>query len=80
MQIKSPGFPLKAGAFLLTQIAIAGGGYSVSRGKKLAGSIPNAARIITISKMINKTRTICATGAGSGNNETNHQISPNTTR
>lgn len=42
--------------------------------------MPNTERTIKINKIINKTRTICATGAGNGNMLMSHHISPNTTR
>ena len=42
--------------------------------------IPNTDRMIRISKMMKRTRTICATGAGRGNILISHHMSPKTTR
>ena len=42
--------------------------------------MPKADKIIIINKTMNKTLTICATGAGKGSMPTNHQIKPNTTK
>ena len=42
--------------------------------------MPNTDRTMKISKIINRTRTICPTGDGSGNMLTSHQMSPKTTR
>jgi len=54
--------------------------YKRIRGRLALGKIPNTDSTIRISKMMNRTRTIIATGDGNGNMLINHQMSPKTTR